>query len=58
MKRTESAQQLQRQIDVLMSLCGAQLERIRKRQRENEKLRRQLAAIGGRGRVGGGGRGV
>lgn len=43
-KRPATAQRLQRQIDALTRLCGTQLEKIGKRQRENEKLRRQLAA--------------
>ena len=48
-KRPAEAQRLQRQIDALTRLCGTQLEKIGKRQRENEKLTAGEGWGGGRG---------
>lgn len=43
-RRAQTVGQLERQIDSLLRLCGAQLERIRRLENEREKLRARLAA--------------
>lgn len=47
-KRAQTVGQLERQIDALLRLCGAQLKRIRRLEKEGEKLRARLAAKEGK----------
>jgi len=54
-KRAETVTQLQRQIESLMKLCGAQLEKIHRLELENARLKRRKEREGEAAKEGGGG---